>query len=126
MSRGCGVLVDRESRLVLTVASVVGDRENAHIFFSTTASREGAVESSSLYSIAGKVIYRDERRGLVILRLERLPEGAAPLPLGEWSHLPSRVFHSVYRRATSSPPGAESAWVQTQGQIGRVLMPPHF
>jgi len=125
--RGCGVIVDQLNGLVVTVADVMGERENASVFFpclmngdNVEKGRERA-ESES----AAKVVYRDRVRRLVVLRIEHCPDGTASLPLGTWQCSPGQSLHSVYSHAKDAETTATS-WSFSRGHIQQTLMVPHL
>jgi hypothetical protein len=112
--RGCGVIVDQRNSLVVTVADVMGDRDSASIFHESLES-----------GIAVKVVFRDPLRRLVLLHLERWPEGAAALPLGTGPCSPGQFLHSVYGLAIASE-AAPSSWSFSRGRMQQTLMVPHL
>src|SRR5207244_3799090 len=88
MGLGAGTLIDKTNRLVLTVAHVVGKAERVTVFFPTF--KDGKIISEPDYfykaaatkeAIVGKVVFKDDRRNLALVQLERLPDGVEPLPL---------------------------------------------
>jgi hypothetical protein len=103
---GAGVLLDREARLVVTLDRVVGDRPGAWVSFPVAAPAEAA----------GRVAFRASGQGLVLLLLDRVPDAALPLPLGEGPLRTGQVLYSV-RAADGSC---------SRGTIRVVRQPPHF
>jgi hypothetical protein len=123
---GCGVLIDQQERLVVTVARHMGERTGARISFAGTHGIDSTHSISADAGTVGDVVFRDSTRSLVLLRLQHLPAGAAALPLGDWTPSTTMMLHSV----RSSQPGAASArahaWSYCQGKIERILMRPHY
>jgi hypothetical protein len=74
--------------------------------------------------IAAIVVYRDQARKLVLLRLDRWPEGAAALPLGDWA--PNLVLHSVYRHVQSPSALSEGIWSFGLARVRHSIMLPHY
>ncbi len=126
--RGCGVLVDQADRLVVTVAEVVGDRENASAYLVSGDRWEiqNLVDPSLAFKIAAKVVHRDPSRRLVLLHLERWPEGAATLPLGAWTGSPGKVLHSVYQEGQNHSTLPEHTWSCGLARVRQSLMLPHW
>jgi hypothetical protein len=122
--RGCGVIVDEANRLVVvTVADVMNNREDASIFFPHLKGEEKG--SSAESGVPAKVIYRDPVRRLIILRLDSLREGAAALPLGHWPCSPGQQLHSVYSHDNCSET-TQASWSFSRGRMQQTLMVPHL
>jgi hypothetical protein len=124
--RGLGVLVDQKERLVVTLAEVMKDRENASadLAIGRSGDTQELASPSVEYKIAAKVVYRDEARKLVLLRLERWPDGAAALPLGDWTG--HQVLHSVYRQDQNLSGHPEGIWSFGLAQVRHSIMLPHY
>ncbi len=62
--RGLGVLIDQKERLVMTVAAVMHDRENANtsLALGNPGNSQEIVTPSGESKIAAQVVYRDEAR----------------------------------------------------------------
>jgi hypothetical protein len=122
---GSGTLLDREARLVATTESAVGDRSQARVVFPPDPATPGAAEEPA---IAAQVVYRDACRRVLLLRLERVPGWALPLPLGERAALaPGRLLLSVRPSdAAGQAPAEKPSWSDTQAEIVQVYQPPHY
>jgi hypothetical protein len=110
---GCGTVIDAERRLVISVAAVVGDREQVPVDF---------VDGSAQAAV-GRVVHRNPSRNLVVLRLDRLPESALPLSEGQEPPAPGQVLFTV--RADGAGAAGRS-WTYARGELERVIMPPHL
>jgi hypothetical protein len=121
---GYGVLVEQRDRLIVTVARLLGEKAAAHVFFAPAGATDAAYPISAQAGTIATVVFRDSARGLVLLRLERLPAGAASLPLGKWA--PASMLHSVHSRQppVASPEARTVSY--SEGRIERILMPPHY
>jgi serine protease Do len=86
---GSGCLIDADKRLVLTAAHVVREAETASIQFPLFKSDGGVVGDKARYmeripefrTIVGEVVFRDARRGLALIRLDRVQENTPAVPL---------------------------------------------
>src|SRR5260370_25808400 len=105
----CGVLVDQENRLIVTPSESLGDQANARVYFQITGSPETVPlanrsrEFEDRGGIAGHVVFRDAKRGLALIRLERLPEGATPITLGDQPPSLRQALHSLRRFKSEGP-----------------------
>lgn len=126
--RGCGVLVDRIEKLAVTIEGVIGDRESVSTCLGSASymDAQGFMDASARCEIAAKVVYRDPEHRLVLLCLEKWPEAAAVLPLGEWAHSPGQTLHAVYHNAPDSSAQLEWSWSFGCGRVRQILMPPHY
>jgi hypothetical protein len=128
---GCGTLIDLENRLVVTLGNVVGDRENARVYFSTQLPPENTAvpglpaQDKEPTGIAGHVVFRDPKRGLVLLRLERLSEGAASLSLADQVLTTGQVLSSLHGMRADLPGPDGHSCSYSRGEIRQVFMPPH-
>lgn len=86
--RGGGWIVDREKRLVLTGAELVGQRKAATVRFPFPGSKPAT----------GVVLVRDERRNLALLELDALPPEAVAATLGE-EPAPGDALHGITHAA---------------------------
>jgi tetratricopeptide (TPR) repeat protein len=83
--RGSGWVVDRERRLVLTGAELVGERKTAAVRFPMPGSEPAS----------GVVLARDERRNLALFELDRLPREAIAGALAETAPQPGDPLHAI-------------------------------
>lgn len=120
---GTGSLVHMQQRLILTNYHVVGDRDNARVFFPIFVKEKGKnklvverdVYKSSSGSIAGKVVSRDKKKDLALIQLEAVPEGAKPLMLAADGAGPGQRLHSI-----GNPGASDALWVYTSGTCRQV------
>ena len=88
-STGTGVLIDRERRLVLTNAHVVGESRTAVVFFpeikdgTPTVKRKKYLNKVLDLAGPGKVIAVDRKRDLALIELTEVPERAKEISLAE-------------------------------------------
>jgi hypothetical protein len=121
LATGSGTLIDRTHRLVLTNFHVVGDNDRARVIFPIfrdgrlVAERDYYVEHLRTNGVPGRVVARDTKRDLALIQLERLPEGAEPLPLSPTGVSPGQTVHSV-----GNPGGSGALWVYTPGKVRQV------
>jgi hypothetical protein len=126
--RGCGVLIDPDSKLVVTVAEVMGASENARAWPATVRSgdTQGQIHSSMETEIAARVVHRDETRQLILLQLEHLPVGLAALPMGEWTGSLGQSLYSVCLQDLNLSANGDSSWSHSRGQLRQIIMLPHY
>jgi hypothetical protein len=125
---GCGVLIDSKEKLVVTHEAVMGDRESASACLASAhcVDAEGLIDASAKSNIVAKVVFRLHERHLILLRLETWPEGAAVLPLGEWTHSPGQTLHAVYHQAPNPSALAEWLWSYGCGRVRQIIMTAHY
>jgi hypothetical protein len=124
---GYGVLIDQKNRLVVTVSPVVGKRSEVHVRFLIDPFQGRAPSAGLPDPGIGRVVSTEEcTRGLILLRLDYLPEEASALAVGDWSPLPNRVLHSFTRQEADSLAADEALCTHRQGSIGMVLQIPHY
>jgi hypothetical protein len=121
---GYGILVDQQNRLIVTVARLLGEKASARVFFGLAGAGDASLSLGPQAGTLATVVFRDSTRGLVLLRLERLPAGAASLPLGEWA--PRSMLHSVHSQQPRAASTEARAVSYCEGRIERILMPPHY
>jgi serine protease Do len=121
LSRGSGVLVDAERRLVLTNYHVTLDAREALVFFpyekdgATVAERDFYVRNAAKLGIKGKVIAVDRKRDLALILLKSVEEGTPAVKLAETSPSPGDTVHSL------GNPGVSGAlWAYASGNVRSV------
>jgi len=124
LATGTGTLVDKGRRLVLTNYHVVGDVKNATVYFpefegrdakKTISDRKHYTDRAGKLGIAGEVVELDKQADLALIRLERVPEGVAELPLAADSPDPGQSVHSI-----GNPGKSGALWVYTPGKVRQV------
>jgi hypothetical protein len=121
MAQGTGSLIDRRRQLILTNYHVVGDVDQATVFFPVY--RDGrAVGEKSYYSqrarelgIRGRVVARDKRADIALIQIERVPDGAQALSLAPAPAQPGQTVHSL-----GNPGKSDALWVYTPGRVRQV------
>lgn len=122
-SSGTGVLVDKDRKLVITNAHVVGDSRSAVVFFRDLKDARPIVEKSHYLDnvrklgVRGRVVAVDRKRDLALVELEKLPESAKALELAEESTSPGVAIDSI-----GNPGASEALWVYTSGQVRSVYL----
>ncbi|QDU96785.1 S1 family peptidase [Lignipirellula cremea] len=120
-SSGTGVLIDKERKLVITNAHVVGDSRNTVIFFPAMVNNRPKVERSYYLEnvrklgIRGRVIAVDRKRDLALVELSSLPEGAEAVKMATESVPQAATVHSI-----GNPGSSEALWVYTSGTVRTV------
>src|SRR5438477_3482956 len=122
MRAGTGSLIDRGKGLVVTNYHVVGDNDKVTVVFPLYQSNK-LVTSRSTYldlvksggGIPGKVVARDTRKDLALVRLDVVPEGAHELRLARESVSPGQRVHSI-----GNPGRSGALWLYTQGSVRQV------
>ncbi len=121
-SSGTGVLVDKERKLVITNAHVVGDARATVLFFAETKENGRPETSRSHYltnvrklGIRGRVIAVDRKRDLALVELDRLPESAEQIEMAEDSVGPGEEVDSI-----GNPGSTDALWVYTKGSVKAV------
>lgn len=120
-SSGTGVLVDKERKLVVTNAHVVGDSRSAVIFFRDLQDDRPVVEKSHYLKnvkklgVRGRVVAVDRKRDLALVELEKLPAYAKAIEMSEKSTSPGVSIDSV-----GNPGASDALWVYTSGKVRSV------
>jgi hypothetical protein len=113
-------VVDRPRRLALTNQHVVGDAAEAIVYFPAyrdgTAFMELAHYHRQVAAVRGRVVHRDVRRDLALLRLDALPDDVAALPLAEHGAGPGDAVHSLGNSGVSTG----TLWRYTAGRVRSV------
>jgi S1-C subfamily serine protease len=120
---GTGSLVDVKHRLILTNYHVVGDHDEATVFFpiiEKNGKTEEILAERSMYMkkgarIKGKVVARSPKADLALIQIERVPDGALPLYIARESPSPGQRLHSI-----GNPGASDALWVYTQGTVRQV------
>ena len=122
MATGSGSLIDRGRRLVLTNYHVVGNVKDATVFFpdygpnkKVVPERQHYIDRANRLGIPGEVVEIDKEGDLALIRLDRVPEGAAELPLAADSPEPGQAVHSI-----GNPGRSGALWVYTPGKVRQV------
>jgi hypothetical protein len=121
-ANGSGSLVDKGRRLVLTNYHVVGNVKKATVFFPDFGKDKKAIPERQHYldlagrlGIAGEVVELDKEGDLALIRIDRVPAGAAELPLAAESPDPGQTVHSI-----GNPGKSGALWVYTPGKVRQV------
>jgi S1-C subfamily serine protease len=119
---GTGVLIDAKHRWVITNYHVAGEANRILVFFPRFREGKLIAERSEYQDllrrgagIPAKVLYRDQRRDLVLLELESVPHGAETIHLAKSSPVPGQRVHSV-----GNPGKSGALWLYTQGTVRQV------
>jgi S1-C subfamily serine protease len=119
---GTGALIDSKHKWVLTNYHVAGDANRILVFFPRFREGKLIAEKSEYQDllrrgagIPAKVLYRDQRRDLVLLELESEPRGAETIYLARSSPVPGQRVHSV-----GNPGKSGALWLYTQGTVRQV------
>jgi S1-C subfamily serine protease len=119
---GTGALVDVTHKWVITNFHVAGDANRILVFFPRFRDGKLIAERSEYQDllrkgggIPAKVVYRDQRRDLVLLELESIPHGAEVIHLARTSPSPGQRVHSV-----GNPGKSGALWLYTQGTVRQV------
>ncbi|MBX9623951.1 MAG: trypsin-like peptidase domain-containing protein, partial [Gemmataceae bacterium] len=112
---------DKGRRLVLTNYHVVGNVKDATVFFpafdgkKVVPERRYYLDRARALGIPGEVVEVDKAADLALVRIDRVPEGAAELPLAADSPDPGQTVHSV-----GNPGRSGALWVYTPGKVRQV------
>ena len=121
LATGSGSLVDNGRRLVLTNYHVVGEVKHATVFFPVfdgkkpIADRKYYLDRASKLGISGEVVEIDKQADLVLIRVDRVPDGVPELPLAAESPDPGQAVHSI-----GNPGKSGALWVYTPGKVRQV------
>lgn len=119
---GSGTLIDKGRRLVLTNYHVVGDVKDATVYFpaydgkKVIPDRRHYLQRAGALGIPGEVVELDKAADLALIRIDRVPEGVAELPLAADSPDPGQSVHSV-----GNPGRSGALWVYTPGKVRQVF-----
>ncbi|CAN5469684.1 hypothetical protein BH10PLA2_BH10PLA2_31570 [soil metagenome] len=119
---GTGVLIDAKHKWVLTNYHVAGEATRIGVFFPRFRDGKLIAERSEYQdllrkgqAIPAKVIFRDQKRDLVLLELDSIPHGAEAILLAKQSPSPGQRVHSV-----GNPGRSGALWLYTQGTVRQV------
>ena len=116
LATGTGSLVDKGRRLVLTNYHVVGDVKHATVFFPAYDGKKPISDRKHYKTgISGEVVEIDKQADLVLIRLDRVPDGVPELPLAADSPDPGQAVHSI-----GNPGKSGALWVYTPGKVRQV------
>ncbi|TWT78931.1 Serine protease HtrA-like protein [Planctomycetes bacterium CA13] len=120
-STGTGVFVDKEKRLVLTNAHVVGDSRSAVVFFPDLVNdlpkvkRKHYLDNVLKLAQPGKVVAIDRKLDLALIQLPKVPERAKVIELAESSTKTGSPVDVI-----GNPGGSDVLWVNTSGTVRTV------
>lgn len=121
LATGSGSLIDKRRRLVLTNYHVVGNVPRATVFFPeydgkrVVPERKFYTDRSARLGIPGEVLEVDKAADLALIRIDRVPDGVAELPVAGESPDPGQTVHSV-----GNPGRSGALWVYTPGKVRQV------
>jgi S1-C subfamily serine protease len=111
-------VVDRQHRLVLTCAHVVGKASEALVYFPQYRDGEAIVEAdyylSHVPALVGRVIAKDDLRDLTLIQLDRIPSDLAELQLAVRSPEPGETVYSIGNSALAD---GGMLWRYTRGDV---------
>jgi S1-C subfamily serine protease len=120
---GSGWVLDRKERLIVTNHHVVGNDAKPLVVFPEF--RDGRVVAEKSFYIqrkkffVGRVLMKDARHDLAIIRLEAMPDFATELPLASAPPNPGQRVHAI------GQPGASGGlWVYSTGTVRQVYTTP--
>jgi Trypsin-like peptidase domain len=119
---GTGALIDVNHKWVITNFHVAGEANRILVFFPRFRDGKLIAERSEYQDllrkgegIRAKVVFRDQRRDLVLLELDSVPHGAQVIHLARESPSPGQRVHSV-----GNPGKSGALWLYTQGTVRQV------
>ncbi|TWU38322.1 S1 family peptidase [Novipirellula artificiosorum] len=120
-STGTGVFVDKEKRLILTNAHVVGDSRSAVVFFPDLVNdlpkvkRKHYLDNVLKLAQPGKVVAIDRKLDLALIQLPKVPERAKVIELAESSTKTGSAVDVI-----GNPGGSDVLWVNSSGTVRSV------
>ena len=130
-SKGTGVLVDAEKKLVVTNFHVVGEARSAVVFFpdirdgqpivtpkhytDNYTQYQGDLSNEKSLGILGFIRAVDRKRDLALIELSRLPESAKAIKFAAKSVEGGEEIQSV-----GNPASSQALWVYTSGTVRSV------
>jgi S1-C subfamily serine protease len=122
-SAGTCFIVDRQHRLAITCAHVIGQASEALVYFPQYRGGEAIVEAdydlNHVPALVGQVIARDSARDLALIELGALPSDVQELPLAPRSPEPGEAVHSI---GNSGLADRGMLWRYTRGSV-RLVYP---
>lgn len=118
---GTCVLVDADKKLAATNFHVVGLRPEVQVLFPRSedgrivAERKAYQDDLTEKGIKAKVVARDPRRDLALIRLEQLPEGVEAVAIAADRPHPGQQVHSI-----GNPAASDALWVYSSGTVRQV------
>lgn len=115
---GSGFVVDRDARLVMTCAHVMGTRAEARIHFPVVRDGQVLAERKAYAdepAISASVIDMDPSKDLCVLRLDRLPPDAGIVQLATKSAESGEDIFSI-----GNPGSSDALWIYTSGTVRQV------
>jgi S1-C subfamily serine protease len=119
---GTGSLIDLQDRLVITNYHVVKDFENVYVFFPQFD--QGTIRNDRQAYITqvrnrtapkGKVVAREPKRDLAVIKLDALPKGTPAIRLAKDPVSPSDRIHCI-----GNPGVSGGLWAYTPGDVKNV------
>jgi serine protease Do len=122
MSYGTCWVSDIDKKLVITNVHVVGTYTDVTVAFARYDAKGVLLTKSSAYAqshyIGGKVIYRDVKRDLALIRLNSLPRSAQAIALAEKSIQPAQKIWSIGNSGMAGKQLEEGTlWRQRTGTV---------
>jgi hypothetical protein len=122
---GTCFVMDREQRLILTCAHVLGKASEALIYFPRYRDGEPIVEASyylnHVPALIGHVIAKDALRDLALIQVESRPADVEALALADRSAEPGEAVHSIGNSALAD---GGMLWRYTRGYVRLVYPEP--
>ena len=116
---GSGTLIDKTNRIVLTNYHVVGDSDEAGIYFPLY--REGKLVTNrnvlmrDYKALKGRVLQRSKGSDLALVQLAILPDGVQAARIASSGPEPGQPVHSV-----GNPGSSDALWLYTSGSVRQV------
>ena len=117
-STGTGVFIDKDRKLVLTNAHVVGDSRTAVVFFPEIKNGQPSVKRKryldKVVDLAqtGKIVAVDRKLDLALIELSKVPERAEAIELADTSASPGDDVDLI-----GNPGGSDVLWAYTSGTV---------
>src|SRR5262245_7202986 len=118
-SFGSGSLIDLPQRLIVTNVHVVGTAENVRVYFPRFDNKGDVIAQRDAYppiaAISGRVVLREERADLALVKIDNLPADARVVPLSAEKAKPGQQVHSV-----GNPGASKALWIYSPGKVRQV------
>lgn len=127
VSAGSGTVIDAQNKLVITNYHVVGEADEAEVYFAAFDGNGELVKARTDYythaktlqsqglAMMGKVVARWASKDLALVKLPELPADAVAIPLASQAVAPGEAVHSV-----GCPGASDALWVYSPGQARMV------